>query len=283
MFGERNPQNYRHEFVMGANVLGSSLRRALYPIDILGMLVKDHHRPIMKVIEVGVGEGGFPLAMSYQPLQLAAFLDARKVNYQLTCLDIDNRLLGRLQRQQSVYFVSTHDHQYELRERRVWDEYVEWVGGRQRQIYHPAPDMWFSDYVQDEAGGEIISRRETWQLGVWAAPLPRGFVRGRGDGAVRLVLGDIATQPLRPQYDFIHCGFVLYQLSELGQQLALQNMLSALRPGGVLVFDDFYNNMSRSDWLRPLVDRSGCRQLWEPVRVNSTTYYQVEKIKHERC
>ncbi len=282
---QENDQGYKHEFAAhGYNARGTALQRTKYPLVFLDNLVFDERRRFVSVLEVGVGRGGFPLAMSYQPLQFAAHLQAAGADYHLTCVDIDDQLLERLGRQQRLYFFSALDgNRFERVEKRCWDEYVSTVGGRQWLTREPKLDLWFDDLIPRDKGdrGGVdwapSTQREILTQGVRTAPLPVSFLRKRTRGQIKFVEGDIATVRLPDSYDFIHCGFVLYQLNERGQQMALGRMMRALRPGGILIFDDYDRSLSRSFWLDDLIAGSGCFELLPPQQTTHTTYYHVGK------
>lgn len=92
------------------------------------------------------------------------------------------------------------------------------------------------------AGGGSVARWLTGQVGtggrVLATDLDTRFLESLADPALEVRRHDIVRDPLPgPAFDLVHARLILVHLPE--RELALANMVGALKPGGWLVCEEF--------------------------------------------
>lgn len=185
---------------------------------------------------VGVGLEGPVFKCPYEPYNIAAFLEHSGVQYGATLLDKDPITLDDIKKRTRVIlplsdYSTNHDYQS------AWKDYLTWVG-EPEQVAHVLDDN--IQPVAEKARSLVRKVDDELAKGVLTAPVPDELIRKIQQGEIQLVSGDIATSDQLPfgPFDFIACTNVFYQMTEIGQKLALANIADQLTSSGILLIDD---------------------------------------------
>jgi hypothetical protein len=194
--------------------------------------------PNPSVLVVGIGALKDPLWCPFIPYQVAAELDESGAEYRLDLLDINAQILSDIRTRRRIFLVTDPEELLRLSETH-WKEYLKKTGQTDRVITERAEGLIFEWEAAGAKAPSIFTEDIFLSRGIHSADVPRRFHHLLRENRIRLIHGDIATYPLTPEsYDAVDCTNVLYQMPVSSQKLAVHNVASSLKKGGVFRLND---------------------------------------------
>jgi hypothetical protein len=187
----------------------------------------------IKILEVGPGLDKGSVYCPYEPYRLASVPESFGHNYDMTIVDVSERVTADLLRRTKL----VRSPQVSADDEKAWNEYLAETGQAEQKIHNPDPDLIFQDWVKPDLRDELLG------LGFPTAQIPFGFKEKLKLGKLAVIRNDIAmvTPDNFPNAPFhlINAMNVLIYLNADGQKLAIDNFSRMLLPDGRIVVNDY--------------------------------------------
>lgn len=226
-----------YQRITGRSYTETSFLRGNKSIEILERVLPDiPHRP--NILLVGLGLDAEPLICCYEPFRVAAHLEGRGLDYEMTLVDVDRDVIEDIKGRTKV-FLAGRQYSGNLRKnlKKAWEKYLNDTKQTGRETFEREDGLIFSPYLEK---GDWYSYKNYLRPGISVADVSPQFRAKLVDGEISLILDDIAVADLKKsgKFDYAECTNVLYLIPEPGQQLALANISTALRPNARLLVND---------------------------------------------
>ena len=216
-------------------------------VRVLGFLERKQMQ-VKSLAVIGLGFNDSILKQSYLPYMLAAYLEDKQVDYEMTLFDINPEIIADIKRRKFIYTVIDYyvDDNSFNRER-AWKIYLYQTHQTDRLVCGPEPDLL-------AAGSDDLLQLHK----IHQAAIPESFNLKLKNGEVRTVNGEISDNRLSGfgRFDLVDCRFLLMYLEKNRQQVALANLVRAVKPGGHLYLNDRYS-AGRPSIARPVFRQMG--------------------------
>ena len=186
----------------------------------------------LDILLVGIGVGGYPFYCSYEPYVISALLEGQKKNYRMVIVDKDPRVVADIRKRRRIFVPNSNcDHEYL---RGLWESYLRNTGQEDTVVHEVMDDLDLASHIRNSKTFLGIYLKHGFRM----AEIPTGFRNKLESGELIIDNQDIALAELSGMFDFTSIICVLYRLSEEGQKLALYNIASHTRPGGIILANE---------------------------------------------
>lgn len=224
--------------ITGSSYTETSFFRGNSSIEVLDTILPEiPHRP--NILLVGLGLDADPLLCPYEPYKIAAHLEGKKIDYTMTLVDIDEKVIDDVRNREKLFLAyKQFEGKLAVSFEREWNAYLSSTHQQGELLYEQEEGMNFLSYY--EAENAMVPFTSYLTDGIAAAYIPRSFRSKLITGEISLLNADIALAHIADTgpYDYADITNVLYQMSEHGQELALANIAWSLRPHGRLLVND---------------------------------------------
>lgn len=198
-------------------------------VRVLGFLERKQMQ-VKSLAAIGLGFNDDLLKQSYLPYMLAAYLEGKRVDYKMTLFDINPEIITDIKRRKFVYTAIDHyldDNSFN--KERAWKIYLVQTHQTDRLVCKPEPDLLAA------RSDNLLQLHEIYQ-----AAIPESFSLKLKNGKIQMINGDISDDrlPSFGEFDLVDCRFLLIHLEKERQQVALANLVQAVKPGGHLYLND---------------------------------------------
>jgi len=216
-------------------------------VRVLGFLERKQVQ-VKSLATIGLGFNDGFLKQSYLPYMLAAYLEDKQVDYEMTLFDINPEIIADIKRRKFIYTaIDYYLDDDSFNKERAWKIYLVQTHQTDRLVSQPEADLL-------AAGSDDLLQLHK----IYKAAIPESFNLKLKNGEVRMVNGDIADNRLScfGRFDLVDCRFLLMYLEKNRQLIALTNLVRAVKPGGHLYLNDRYL-AGHSSTARPLFRQMG--------------------------
>jgi hypothetical protein len=195
------------------------------------------HNPNILIVGLGLDHSITP-SQCYEPFRISAYLEKKNINYQMTLVDLSELVINDVKNRTKLSILTTpNDINYRnLRMQSSWQQYLEDTN----QKDHMSPVKSLRPGNPPTPYDQILH----------TAGIPKQFRTKLENGDIQLVNSDIAEANLDEfdQFDYAELTNVLYLMSLSGKKLAVANIASHMKSGGLILLDDGSLDNYRS-WL----------------------------------
>ncbi|MEP7166573.1 MAG: hypothetical protein ABI758_01180 [Candidatus Woesebacteria bacterium] len=195
---------------------------------------------IPNVLIVGLGYSTNDLQISINVHRIAAHLQEQHLDYKMTLVDYDPKIIQDVQERKFLYCIQklyTEDTEDGINN--AWQKYLGDADVKEEVVHSHQPQLTFASYYSDNQD-DFYSTERIFKKGIRKAPVSEIFLQKMAKNEIIFICDDIATADLDQSepHDYVEIINLLYLLPAPKQQLALNNIISHLKVGGLILLDD---------------------------------------------
>lgn len=193
-------------------------------------------------LEVGVGGSSTVIACPYEPYHIASAFEQSGVDYSGLIIDRSRPFLDNFINRTRIFYTTflsqIHDIDPEMMEE-GWNAYLNRTRQHPEVIHKDHPQLAVNDLDFFPLSRILLKSIALFQ-GIEMAKVSPIFTAKLQSGEVSVLQDDVTRARLEPYgpFDIGICMNVLYYLNPDGQKIAVNNMVSNIAPGGILIYND---------------------------------------------